>query len=398
MLKQVLIGVVCAVVFSATLAVYGIFDVHIIAYALAIWAVACIFMRGNNALYITGAFALATFVVWGGVTVSGLAEKNAATPEQYLAEYNPSLAFYTFAPDRQVQMEQNAGLLARVDPRVAPVAREIVFVTDKNGLRNSNGVNNPDVLLIGGGFVVGNGNTQSSLISDILQQDYDVAAYNIGTPGSLDEQALLALTLVKEQGLVKNGILFVFEGEDFKPFSSEVHYPLKRLTKFLSNNDLGRMLREYRDGFLANSADQSGVVTFPIGARSMAFSEAYVTETLATTYKADPKFEELLGSLSDNAGLVNTVVFVPTKLRVYANLLGGDVPQIPESPKLAALRAMTENHSFKVYDLTPHLQAKAIVEWGRRKELIWWTDDVYWNESGANVAAELVNELLKGNM
>lgn len=398
MLKQVLIGVVCAVVFSATLAVYGLFDVHIIAYTLAIWAVACMFMRGNNAFYITGAFALATFIMWGGITVSGFAEKNAVTPEQYLAEYNSSLAFYTFAPDSQMQMKQAAGLLARIDPRIEPVAREIVFVTDKNGLRNSNGVNNPSVLLIGGGFVAGNGNTQSSLVSDILQQNYDVAAYNIATPGSLDEQALLALTLMKEQHLVKNGVLFVFEGEDFKPFSSEVHYPLKRLVKFLSNNDLGRLLREYRDGFLANSADQARVVTYPIGGRNMAFSEAYVEETLATKYESDPKFEKLLASLSENAGLVKSVVFVPTKLRVYTALLGEMAPQVPESPKLVALRAMADKYSFKVFDLTPHLQAKAIVEWGQRKQFIWWADDVYWNEAGAEVAAELVNELVQGNM
>lgn len=398
MLKQVLIGVVCAIVFSATLAVYGFFDVHIIAYALAIWAVACMFMRGNNALYITGAFALATFVVWGGVTVSGLAEENAATPEQYLAEYNPRLAFYTFAPDRQVQMEQASGLLARIDPRVEPVAREVVFVTDKNGLRNSNGVNDPKVLLIGGGFIVGNGNTQSSLVSDILQQKYNVAAYNVATPGSLDEQALLALTLMKEQSLVKNGVLFVFEGEDFKPFSSEVHYPLKRLVTYLSNNELGRLLREYRDEFLANIADKAGVVTYPIDGKKMAFSKAYVQETLVTKYEADPKFEELLASLSDSAGLVRSVVFVPTKLRVYASLLGETAPQVPESPKLAALRGMAEKHVFKVYDLTPHLQAKAIAEWGQRKQFIWWSDDVYWNELGAEVAAELVHELVQGNM
>ncbi|SIO41663.1 hypothetical protein [Halodesulfovibrio marinisediminis] len=397
MLKQVLIGVVCAVVFSAALATYGVFDVHIIAYALAIWAVACMFMRGNKALYITGAFVLVTLVAWGGVSISGLAEENATTPEQYLAEYNPSLALFTFAPSRQLQMKQTAGLLARIDSRVEPVARDISFVTDKNGLRNSNGVNNPNVLLIGGSFVVGNGNTQSSLISDILRDQYSVEAYNIATPGSLDEQAFLALMLMKEQQLVKNGVLFVFEGEDFKPFSSEVHYPLKRLVNYLGNNELGRLLREYRGDFLANSADSVGVVSYPIGGSNLAFSEAYVAETLVTKYEADPKFEELLASLSDKAGLVKAVVFVPTKYRVYASLLGGTIAQVPESPKLAALRAMSEKHVFKVYDLTPHLQAKAIAEWGQRKQLIWWTDDVYWNESGAEVAAELVKEILLGN-
>ncbi|OBQ45830.1 hypothetical protein [Halodesulfovibrio spirochaetisodalis] len=398
MVRQILIGIVCAIVFAAALSVYGIFDVHIVAYALAIWAVACMFMRGNNALYITGAFALATIVVWGGVAVSGLAEKNAATPEQYLAEYNPDMAFYTFAPDRKVTMEQEAGLLARIDPRIEPVKREIVFATDKNGLRNSEGVNDPQVLLIGGSFVVGNGNTQSALISDILKEQHNIAAYNIATPGSIDQQALLALTMMKEQGLVKNGVLFLFEGEDFKPFSTEVHYPLKRVISYLSNNELGRLLREYRDGFLANSADKAGVVTYPIGARNLAFSKAYIEEATAETYEADPKFEELLASLSDSAGLIKTVVFIPTKLRVYASLVGGGAPEVPESPKLVALRAMEANHAFKVYDLTPHLQAKAIGAWGQRKELIWWTDDVYWNEYGAEVAAELVKDVVVGNM
>lgn len=397
MLKQVLIGVVCAVVFSATLAVYGYFDVHIIAYALAIWAVACMFMRGNKALYITGAFVLVTIMAWGGICVSGLAEKNAVTPQQYLAEYNPSLAFYTYAPDRQLKMEQKEGVLARIDSGVEPVAREITFITDKNGLRNSAGIANPSVMLIGGSFVAGNGDTQSSLVSDILQEQFGVTAYNVATPGTLDEQALLALTLMKEQKLIKNGVLFVFEGEDFKPFSSEVHYPLKRLVNYLGNNELGRLLRNYRGEFLLNSADKAGVTSYPIGAGSMAFSKAYLTETLATNYEPDPKFEELLASLSDSAGLVKAVVFIPTKYRVYSPLLGEAAPAVPDSPKLAALRAMAEKHAFKVYDLTPHLQAKAITEWGH-KQLIWWSDDVYWNKSGAEVAAEVVKEILVGNM
>lgn len=398
MVKHILVGVGCAVVFSATLAVYGIFDVQIIAYMLAIWAVACMFMRGKNALYITGAFALATFAVWGVVCLGGFAEKNAATPEQYLAEYNPEMALYTFAPNRQVRMEQDAGLLARVDPRIQPVAREIDFITDQNGLRNTEGINDPNVLLIGSSFVVGNGNTQSALMSDIMRKEHNLSAYNIATPGSIDQQALLALTLVREQSLVNNGVLFLFEGEDFKPFSTEVHYPLKRFLNYLSNNELGRLLREYRDGFLANSADSAGVVTYPIGARKLAFSKAYIAETLATEYEPDPKFEELLAAMGDSAGLVKAVVFVPTKMRVYASLLGGDVPDIPDSPKLAALREMEKKHSFKVYDLTPHLQARAIVEWGQRKQFIWWTDDVYWNEHGAQVAAELVKDVLAGAM
>ncbi|MEZ6855024.1 hypothetical protein [Halodesulfovibrio aestuarii] len=398
MFKQVLIGVVCAVVFSAALAVYGFFKVHFIGYALAIWAVACMFMSKNIALYITSAFVMTTFILWGVVTAGDFAEKNAATPEQYLAEYNPELALYSFAPDRHMRMEQAAGLLARIDQRIEPVAREITFVTDQNGLRNSNGMNAPAVLLIGGSFIVGNGNTQSALVSDILKQDYNVAAYNIATLGSLDEQALLALTLMKQQSFVQNGILFVFEGEDFKPFSTDVHYPLKRLVNSFGNNELGRLLREYKDGFLANSADKAAVVTYPIDGRSIAFSEAYIQETLATKYEADPKFEELLASLSDSAGLVRAVVFIPTKLRVYAPLLNEAAPQVPESPKLAALRTLAAKHAFKVYDLTPHLQAKAIVEWGQHKQLLWWADDVYWNRAGAEVAAELVNELVLGNM
>lgn len=398
MVKQILIGVFCAVIFSVALAATGLFNVHIIAYALAAWTVLCLFLKRNYALYITGSVAVILCLAWVGVTVSGVAEKNAVTPEEYLTEYNPKLAFYTFTPNRHVVMQQQGGVLARIDSSVEPVEREIVFSTDKNGLRNTDGADSPEVLLIGGAFVAGSGNTQSSLLSEQLKANYNIAAYNVATCGSLDEQALLALTLVQEQPLVKKGILFVFEGDDFEPFTTEVHYPFKRAVNFLGNNELARFLREYSNRFAPTKVEQAGVTTFTLGTKELAFSEAYVEEATAAEYTVDPKFEELLASLSDSAKLVQAVVFIPTKYRVYAPLLDGKAPVLPESPKLDALRSMAAKHSFAVYDLTPHLQAKAIAQWGEKKELLWWPDDVYWNESGSEVAAELVKEIVRGNL
>lgn len=393
MILQILIGSACALVFAATLAVYGIFSASIIAYSMAIWAVMCMYLNKYKAMLLTAAISVATVVVWGVVSISGVAQKNAVSPEQYLTKYVRDLAVYAFTPNKSIEMTLKAGELARAEDAVGPASRKITFITDSNGLRNSHELQKDDLILLGGPFISGVGNSQESLVSSILEKEYSVNAYNVASPGTLDEQVLLFRTKVSKSDFKNKVILFLFEGEDFKPFSTEIHYPFRRLTTSLGDSELGRLLRPYAGN---NSALPVGeVVSYPIDGKSIAFSKKYVDETMRQTIDLDPNLPVLLKSMQD---VVQAVVFIPTKYRVYAPMLTAGSPQPYTSASWEQLRSACESIGIPAYDLTPFLQAKAVQSWEKDNSVVWWQDDVYWNKSGAQVAAQLVNDIVNGNL
>lgn len=393
MILQILIGSACALVFAATLAVYGIFSTSIIAYSMAVWAVMCMYINRYKAVLLTGAISVATLVVWGVVSISGIAQKNAVSPEQYLAEYNRDLAVYAFTPDTNMEMNLKAGELARADKTIEPVSRDITFATDSNGLRNNHDLREGDIILLGGPFISGVGNSQDSLVSSILEKKYSVGAYNVASNGTLDEQVLLLRTITKNSTGKNKVILFLFEGEDFKSFSTEIHYPFRRFVTSLSNSELGRLFRIYAGTKPVSNVEE--VVSYPIGDKSIAFSKKYVDETMRQDVELDPKLSMLLKSMQD---VVQAVVFVPTKFRVYTQLITEDIPQSHNSAHWEQLRNLCESIGIPAYDLTPHLQAEAVQKWGQDNSVIWWQDDIYWNKSGAQVAAQLVHDIVNGNL
>lgn len=393
MILQIFIGSVCALVFAATLAVYGIFSTSIIAYSMAVWAVMCMYINRYKAMLLTAAVSVATAVVWGVVSLSGIAQKNAVSPEQYLAEYDRDLAVYAFSADKNIKMDLKAGALAQADKAVEPVAREITFITDSNGLRNNHELRKDDIILLGGPFISGVGNSQDSLVSSILEKKFSVGAYNVATNGTLDEQVLLLRTITRSNELKNKVILFLFEGEDFKNFSTEIHYPFRRFVTSLSNSELGRLFRSYAGTMPASKVNE--VVTYPIGEKYIAFSKKYVDESMRQDIEFDPKLSMLLESMQD---VVQAVVFVPTKFRVYTQLVTEDIPQSHNSAHWQQLRSLCESIGIPAYDLTPHLQAEAVQKWGQDNSVVWWQDDIYWNKSGAQVAAQLVNDIVHGNL
>ena len=398
MLTHIVTGSICAVLFATALAAYGFFEPNIIAYALAAWAVICMFLRPKKSCFLTGAFLLCTAIAYGAVTLTGVAQDYAATPEQYLADYNPVFGMYTFMPNTQVTMEQQAGLLSRLDPTQPSVQRTITFITDDIGLRNAEPFTTQQTMLIGGSFLYGSGSTQDALVSTLLQRNHGISAYNVATIGNLDAQALLAFTVSNTSATKPTGIVFMFEGEDFAPFSTESAYPFKRAVLFLGNNDLARFVRNYSTLLPQSKAATAPVVQYRLGSSTLSFSKAYVDATLSTSQEPLPKLAELLNTLGKRSKLVKAVVFIPTKLRVYAPLLGEDAPDIPASPKLKMLRTLAKEAGIPVYDLTPHLQAAAIQAWGTNRDFVWWRDDVVWNEKGAEVGAQLVKSIMDSKL
>ena len=59
-----------------------------------------------------------------------------------------------------------------------------ILKTDEYGLRNSINLNNADFILVGDSFIVGNGNTQKHIPSEILSRLLNKKVANIAFPGA----------------------------------------------------------------------------------------------------------------------------------------------------------------------------------------------------------------------
>jgi len=83
------------------------------------------------------------------------------------------------------------------------------------------------------------------------------------------------------------------------------------------------------------------------------------------------------------------VVFIPTKYRVYSDLIDGKVPE--PAPAISSLRSLFPN--VKIIDLTATLRSKA-EELVNLNELVFLPDDTHWNRNGIAVAAKVVANVI----
>ena len=93
--------------------------------------------------------------------------------------------------------------------------RDVYFETDEYGLRNSINLNNADFILVGDSFIVGNGNTQKHIPSEILSRLLNKKVANIAFPGAPISYEKNLLEFQNEISKQSKIILFYFEGNDF---------------------------------------------------------------------------------------------------------------------------------------------------------------------------------------
>jgi hypothetical protein len=334
------------------------------------------------------------------------------TPDDMLATFDYRLGHGLYKPHRQGTMDIPFGDLVALDRKTMPAIaepRRVRYHIDAAGFRNDADYTGQKVLLVGDSFIAGSGNTQKDLLSDQLQRDYGIPAYNLGFPGELHSYVRYVEGFFKTHPSGPKALIFLFEGNDFplpKPgkASSSKKKPSEPSSFEMARKEFQQSLKEllvYRYGFslfhiiknrLWPSA-HSKVIVMTLqgpGHLQMGFLKAYVAATERASYDAGDDFFLKLSRIKKHLG---GIFFIPTKFRIYYTMLeGGPRPPLPNA-QWEYVKATAGRLGVRCVDLTGPLQeeSRRLLPEGK---LTYWKDDSHWNRYGIAVAAREVQAFL----
>ena len=336
------------------------------------------------------------------------------TPDDMLATFDYRLGHGLYKPHRRGTMDIPFGDLVAMDRKTQPAIaepRRVQYHIDSAGFRNDADYAGQKVLLVGDSFIAGSGNTQNDLLSDQLQRDYGIAAYNLGFPGELHSYVRYMESFFKTHPSGPQALIFLFEGNDFPVRKPSKAAPAKKQNASgpssfeIVRKEFQQSLKEllvYRYAFsfyhiLKNRLlppTKSKVTVLTLQGPNhlqMGFLKAYVAATERASYDAGDDFFLKLSRIKDHLG---GIFFIPTKFRVYYNMLeGGPRPPLPNA-QWEYVQATAGRLGVRCVDLTGPLQeeSRRLLPEG---SLTYWKDDSHWNRYGMAVAAREVQAFLQ---
>ncbi|MFZ2089548.1 MAG: hypothetical protein WAU47_13325, partial [Desulfobaccales bacterium] len=320
-----------------------------------------------------------------------------------------------YNPNRQGEMFIPFGDLAALDPKTRGAIAEprlVRYHTDTSGFRNDSDPKTARVLLVGDSFIAGSGSTQEDLLSVQLWRDYGIAAYNLAFPGELHSYVRYVQGFFQKSQSGAKALLFLFEGNDFpqaKPGGGgqkKPGAPAPPSSWEMARKEWQQWLKEllvYRYAFSFYHLFQSkltpeayGKVTLAKlpgpGDLQMGFLSEYVAVSRRAAYDGGEEFLPKLARIREHLG---GIFFIPTKYRVYYNLLEGEQgPPLPNA-QWAFLEDQARRLGVRCVNLTEPLQeeSRRLLPQGK---LTFWKDDSHWNRYGMAVAARQVQAFLQG--
>lgn len=292
---------------------------------------------------------------------------------------------------------------------VIPEPRKVIFNTDSLGYRNSDEYQEQKYLFVGDSFIVGNGTSQSDIITEQLYERYKINSYNLAFPGDMKEYYNNVQSFRNLAAQDAKVILFLFEGNDFPLNTTEnpviappntakinpVVNALKNYYKLFSSTDMYRYLYSTTRRIVAANIkkEKARVVVYNIGELPVAFYKGYVAVTERDILPENSETELYLSALQDD---IEHIFFIPTKYRVYYNYINDHKKKnsrdLPDR-QWQFVQSIGQKFDIPTTNLTPAL----IEESGRLLEqgvLTFWRDDTHWNKYGIAVAADIVNKEL----
>ena len=307
-------------------------------------------------------------------------------------------------------------------------SRDIYFKTDEYGLRNNINVKNADFILVGDSFVVGNGNTQNHIPSEVLSKLLNKKVANIAFPGAPANYEKNLLEFEKIIPSKSKIILFYFEGNDFankdinkkqedkinKKFhskllyktwvyynilehgkdiylariysSKQVFFKLIRRNSYAINQKIFDNLYYLYEQRLLNSKTSKKEKFFVknINGEDIAFYNNYASKT-----KKKANFYTYIFKDSNILEKIKFVIFIPTKYRVYSDYFNEN---INENLPFDFLKNEYQKLSIPVYDITNTLKSEL-----KNNNLVYWRDDTHWNYNGINVSMKYIKMIIEAN-
>lgn len=331
---------------------------------------------------VLAAFSIAFFTLLLNVfiSVSGLERSIYYRPHEQMKADDADFGS-TFKPNTQTSMNALFGDIEAFEKAGIKEPHEIAYVTDNLGFRNPTDYRGQNFVLVGDSFLAGANDTQSCLITEQLRQHHGLDTYNLAFPGNMDEYVQRIRAFRNAKGKDFKMALFVFEGNDFQPFTNS---PVEKRTFLKSYHALFKqrsLWRYTRWLYLRAHEKKTGGARIPlvrqINREAMAFlsSDPYLAGNRTPPDESYLHFVDALNILKPN--LVQ-IFFIPVKYRVYAKWIA-EKP-LPNA-QLEYLQQAAKQAGIPVFDLTPTLvqEAERLLPQG---QYVYWRDDTHWNCNG----------------
>ena len=296
--------------------------------------------------------------------------------------------------------------------------REIAFLTDQAGFRNTSVPTEADVIVLGDSFAAGWGTTQDKVFAQLLATRYGRRVYNLGYPGGpYDEFVNFCIESPRIRITPHAKVVWtLYAGNDLDDAGGEtwevenlpwrgrlgqwqVHFrtfrnrsPLNRLMETmrwrLSGKTVGVIVRELPD---------KRPVLF------LGESEIWATRSRVEVER-HPNFAKLERTLTamrrriEKDQLDLTILILPTKGQVYPWLLNQrmETVEAPASGFAEAVEGACGRARLRCLDTMPYLVKRARQVFAATGELLWWRDDTHLGERGHEAVAEFIAEHVLG--
>lgn len=392
-------ALVSAVALVHAVLLYGLIGENEILWLTGGALVLFLLIKPKTGLLLSFSLLGATLLLAGLLKVSGIDKRPFPNEAAARISYDFVRGHQIYEPNMDIEFTAHAGDLAAMTLQgMDTVQKQVRFATDSYGYRNAADYAGEDYILVGDSFVVSTATTQDEMLSAQLSRDHGIRAWNVAAVGG--DLADYSHWIRHTRAVVSKDakiILFFFEGNDFdKTIDRDAEMPLyklwiKRYRNRFRFTNIGKFTYAMTKRYTAKPEGEQ-VSVLPCGPKRLAFYNKYVDVTTRSAYPNPGDFGALFASVAPE---VDAVVFIPTKFRVYRELLDeGNPGQIPNL-QYEYLKGHCDAAGLPLIDLTGPLQGEArrLLAEGH---YVWYPDDTHWNAAGIAVAAREVAAYANG--
>jgi hypothetical protein len=377
--------------------------------ACAVLFLLVLFLDHRNGLLLAVVFLLSTLALEAAVRlVSDSGLTSYYRPHELLANNRDR----NYRKNERLRFSSPHGDLLATDPfldETIAQPREIEFITDSLGFRNSRDYAEDKLILIGDSFVVGTGNSQQDTLTEILNNRFGVSAYNMAFPdGPHGYAARISEARMRFPSHACVAVV-MFEGNDFRDIApgdlavrDRVPGPIQSFVRTYfylvkGSSELSRLVyglkarareilfkRQPEGKTAKRNVDRPKSFVHAVGGFDMAFLTGYSDVVRRPVYSDHGYLLTLF-----SAAKPDHIFFVPDKYRIYSALLDDEPLDALPHAQWQHLATVAEQIGVGVSDLTPILLFESRRSLGNGITTF-WRDDTHWNRYGMLPAAQAI--------
>jgi hypothetical protein len=327
----------------------------------------------------------------------------------FYREYEKYIGETSYTPNVNDVIHMNYGDIYVIDGgkdmrrELVKEKRDQIFITDKYGFRNDrSSIEEADILLIGDSYVAGSTTSQPDIPSNVLADITGKKVATLSYPSGPTEYEKIYMSEYKDKFRDDAKIfIFYFEGNDFyvwnKKSAKSKRKPINWASEYIQ-------LEQYKDKLLGFIYGKYSLLYKKIRGTSHAMNKLIFIPSMNSYYKTGDKMMGYLKPYNRAAEMdyaiapvisteelrskITAVVFIPTKYRVYSDILG---KTLKPSPSRDFIKREYKKLEVPVIDLTPALARRA-QELLPKGQYVYWRDDTHWGPHGIRAAMECLDE------